>query len=193
VLFSDQKIAAYINDNFEPAWESVRSVPKVTADFGDGRVITKTFRGNIATYVCNKNGAVVDVLPGLYSPAAYLKELRLLSRQAGGALAAGSGAPASSRHESTTSVWRSKALPPADAMESMLSGTNIHSSSDLSSDTDVNEHERRQMIHERLAETGTVAPAALKSWLYKEVLHCDLNDPYLGMHDFLFAGAQLEN
>ena len=30
-------------------------------------------------------------------------------------------------------------------------------------------------------------PAALTKWLYKEVLHADLDDPYLGLGPALFA------
>ena len=36
MLFSNEKVADYINKNFEPAWQSVRDVPMVTIDFGKG-------------------------------------------------------------------------------------------------------------------------------------------------------------
>jgi|AGTN01.2.fsa_nt_gi hypothetical protein len=50
----------------------------------------------------------------------------------------------------------------------------------LLSDTLDNEDRRRKMIHNRLAR-GVAGPNELKRWLYKEVLHADLDDPYLGL------------
>ena len=64
-----------INNNFEPVWESVRPVPIVTIDFGNGTKITRTLHGNIATYLCNARGTVFDILPGIYEPGEYLNQL----------------------------------------------------------------------------------------------------------------------
>jgi len=75
VLFSSDSVASAINSAFEPVWESVRPVPIVTIDFGNGHTITRTLHGNIATYLCNAEGAVFDILPGIYEPAEYLKQL----------------------------------------------------------------------------------------------------------------------
>ena len=78
MLFSNDEVAAYINANFEPAWESVRPVPLVTVDFGGGNVIRRTLRGNIATYATDAEGRTLDILPGVYEPKTYLKQLRQL-------------------------------------------------------------------------------------------------------------------
>jgi hypothetical protein len=75
VLFSSDTVATYINNTFEPVWESVRPVPIVTIDFGNGHTITRTLHGNIATYLCGRDGTVYDILPGIYDPAAYQKQL----------------------------------------------------------------------------------------------------------------------
>jgi hypothetical protein len=75
VLFSSDSVASYINSAFEPVWESVRPVPIVTIDFGNGEKITRTLHGNIATYLCNARGTVYDILPGIYEPIEYLKQL----------------------------------------------------------------------------------------------------------------------
>ncbi len=75
MLFSDDTVAKLINDRFEPAWQSVRPVPTVRIDFGDGRVVTRTLHGNIATYVCRPDGRVLDVLPGVYDPVGYAAQL----------------------------------------------------------------------------------------------------------------------
>ena len=75
MLFSRPDVASFINNYFEPVWESVRPVPLVRIDFGNGMVVTRTLHGNIATYVCSADGQILDILPGIYSPAAYLHGL----------------------------------------------------------------------------------------------------------------------
>ena len=80
MLFSKDEIADSINKNFEPAWVSVRDVPIVRIDFGEGNVLTRTLHGNIATYVCSADGSVIDVLPGIYEPVQYKKNLEQLAR-----------------------------------------------------------------------------------------------------------------
>ncbi|MGA2876948.1 MAG: hypothetical protein ABSE82_15625, partial [Nitrososphaerales archaeon] len=58
---------------------------------------------------------------------------------------------------------------------------------ELSEETTINENQRRALIHLKLANlTRGTTPAQLKPWLYKDVLHCDLSDPYLGLQAALF-------
>jgi len=81
-LLSNDQVAATINRWFEPVWESVRPVPIVRIDFGNGTVVTRTLHGNIASSVCAADGEVLDVLPGIYDATAYLvrlDQLRLLA------------------------------------------------------------------------------------------------------------------
>ena len=56
----------------------------------------------------------------------------------------------------------------------------------LADDALINERIRRLQIHERLAQ-GFVVPEQIKRWLYKEVLHADLDDPYLGLGSVLLG------
>jgi hypothetical protein len=58
----------------------------------------------------------------------------------------------------------------------------------LVEDTRLNETARRLLIHEHLARSGVVAPEKVCKWLYKEVLHADLDDPYLGLGKVLLDG-----
>jgi hypothetical protein len=75
VLFSNQQVASFLNQRFEPVWEMVRPVPLVRIDFGGGNVLTRTLHGNIASYVCTADGCVVDILPGIYTADVYTASL----------------------------------------------------------------------------------------------------------------------
>lgn len=75
VLYPDPSIAPLLHDRFVLHWESVRPVPKIVIDLGDGRVIRQTITGNSAHYLLDADGRVLDVLPGMVSPAAYRAQL----------------------------------------------------------------------------------------------------------------------
>src|SRR5258708_33290688 len=74
-LYANAKIARTLHDQFVLYWSSERPVPRVTIDFGDGRKICSTITGNSAHYLLDANGTPLDVIPGLYSPDAFLKQL----------------------------------------------------------------------------------------------------------------------
>jgi hypothetical protein len=85
VLFSRPDVANYINANFEAVWQSVRPVPLVHIDFGNGTKLTRTLHGNIATYCCAADGQVLDIVGGIYDPEGYrarLEQMRLLANYA---------------------------------------------------------------------------------------------------------------
>jgi hypothetical protein len=256
VLFSNAQVAGFINNNFEAVWESVRPVPIVRIDFGGGTVLTRTLNGNIATYVCTRDGDVLDVLPGIYRPEAYLEQLeqfRLLHRYAYKAMriavsAASAKAeaqqqaiasrlnpitPEEKRAEVVKSYHATQAKTLADQgvaakfvvtagvskaviedpIKLVLSvpGDNPHAKhapkdavkkddkvplekpdevaswKTLAEDTQLNETVRRKLIHEMLAKEGMVKPEKLTKAIYKDVLHADLDDPYLGLGESLFA------
>jgi hypothetical protein len=71
-LYSNAEISGVLREHFILHWESVRPVPVITIDFGDGRTMTRTITGNSAHYVLDSEGTPVDCLPGLYSPQAFL-------------------------------------------------------------------------------------------------------------------------
>lgn len=74
-LYSDEAISSLMRDDFILFWHSVRPVPRITIEFGDGRKIQQTITGNSAHYLLASDGSVLDVLPGLYSPAAFRETL----------------------------------------------------------------------------------------------------------------------
>jgi hypothetical protein len=309
VLFSNAELASFIQTSFEPAWETVRQVPLVRIDFGNGKVLTRTLHGNIATSVCTAEGKVLDVLPGIYDPAAYrerLSQFRLLAdyvkesgpagekrvgeyhrtcakamkenkappifadtrttfgggiggaplggfppgaglRPGGAGFGGGFGGgfqgafPAVAGRqtgnlglgggfggalggfaggfkggiEMPVKVLVAAAPPPAirlappapPIIASGLKGPRARlattgasetpsaavPASDralwerLETDTKLNETTRRRQVHELLATVGMVKPEAITKRVYKEILHADLEDPYLGLGPLLFG------
>jgi len=75
-LYANADVAAFLAKNFVLVWTTERPVPQITIDFGDGRKIQTTATGNSAHYVMDADGRVLDVLPGLYAPATFKKELQ---------------------------------------------------------------------------------------------------------------------
>jgi len=224
-LFSRDDVADFVNKYFEPVWESVRPVPIVRIDFGNGKVITRTLHGNIATYACTADGEVLDVLPGIYAPAAYLDGLQQLRLLANYADQQGKGKRADrlrEYHQAQAAALKKNDPPPrlvnmADMSKRAIEGgikavlmpgravaakpvtaeptkgAGLDTAEDLANwkalaeDTRQNENVRRRQIHEMLAIEKPIRPELMTKRLYKDVLHADLDDPYLGLGDALFA------
>lgn len=75
VLYSNAEVSAVLRDRFVLHWQSVRPVPTVTIDFGDGRKLERTLTGNSIHYILDSKGRPIDALPGLYGPQAFLRGL----------------------------------------------------------------------------------------------------------------------
>lgn len=225
MLFSDETVANEINEKFEPVWVSVRAVPTVTIDFGNGRTIKRTLHGNVASYVLTADGTIVDILPGLYERDEYLKQLNNLfwvhhympmSRQPEVFLAdyhkeqfqsiKTSGKSMEVRpfadmskmaiEISTKSIlrppgWQS-GLRPAVKPVATIERPDFSRPGELAhwrklfEDTEINERERRGPVHAMLLAHPGAKPADVTKQLYREVLHADIDDPYLGLGETLF-------
>lgn len=74
-LYANQDVSRFLRERFVLYWSSERLVPRVTIDYGDGRTLVRTTTGNSAHYILDEGGNVLDVLPGLYAPAVFLREL----------------------------------------------------------------------------------------------------------------------
>jgi hypothetical protein len=72
-LYPDAKVGKVLRDEFILYWSAERPAPVVTIDFGDGRTIKRTVTGNSLHYVLDSSGRVVDAIPGLYGPAAFVR------------------------------------------------------------------------------------------------------------------------
>jgi hypothetical protein len=75
-LYANAQVSDYLRDHFILHWRSVRPVPKVTIDFGDGRKIERTITGNSIHYVLDADGRIIDALPGLYGAQTFLTGLQ---------------------------------------------------------------------------------------------------------------------
>ncbi|HWG46996.1 MAG TPA: hypothetical protein VN688_29805 [Gemmataceae bacterium] len=228
MLFSQDRVANFINQSFEATWESVRPVPIVRIDFGNGNVLTRTLHGNILTSICTPNGFVVDALPGIYTAPEYLTQLGVLGAVAKNAQTAradrrdylvrayhrgqaqalkknakpGQAAANRARLAITKSlierpvelallpilpvvVPQPQAKP--ETKPALTAAEDVAQWKELEEDTRLNERTRRLQIHELLAGTGLVQPEKVMRPIYKDVLHADLDDPYLGLGKTLFA------
>ena len=75
VLYSNTEISATLRNEFILHWQTVRPVPLITIDYGDGRRLQRTITGNSIHYVLDSDGQVIDALPGVYGPAAFARSL----------------------------------------------------------------------------------------------------------------------
>ncbi|MFN6484529.1 MULTISPECIES: hypothetical protein [unclassified Nostoc] len=75
-LYPNVEISKLLQNRFILHWQSVRPVPKVTIDFGDGRKLERTITGNSIHYILDASGRPIDAIPGLYSPKEFLRQLQ---------------------------------------------------------------------------------------------------------------------
>jgi hypothetical protein len=80
-----------------------------------------------------------------------------------------------------------KEMTSATEAEQETSTTGVAGWKTLKQDTVLNESVRRRQVHEMLTRLGPVRPGQIAKPVYKDVLHADLDDPYLGLGKSLFA------
>ena len=76
-LYPNAQVSQYLREHFILHWQSVRPVPRITIDMGDGRRIERTITGNSIHYVLDADGNPIDALPGLYGAKMFLAQLAL--------------------------------------------------------------------------------------------------------------------
>lgn len=185
MLFGNEDVARFIDENFEPVWVSVAPVPIVTVDFGNGNKIKRTFRGNIATYVVLPDQTVVDVLPGLYQPLTYktvlTRALTACDRLRNGA------SSSSGRDDFSLSLYHQLASTRQGSLtqrqikaERMPTSVEQVDADLLLNDTLLNELYAHRDIHKRLISERKPTVKNLTSWIYEDILDVRLSDPFLG-------------
>lgn len=75
-LYPHATVRSLLAQRFVLHWESVRAVPIITIDLGDGRSIKRTITGNSLHLVLDARGRTVDVLPGLYGAGFFARVLQ---------------------------------------------------------------------------------------------------------------------
>ena len=75
ILYANEEVSNVLRKDFVLHWQSVRPVPRLTIDFGDGRKLETTVTGNSIHYILDAQGQPLDALPGLYGPKAFLRSL----------------------------------------------------------------------------------------------------------------------
>lgn len=76
ILYPNAQVSKYLRENYILHWRSIRPAPRITIDFGDGRKIERTITGNSIHYVIDADGAIIEAIPGLYSPNAFLASIK---------------------------------------------------------------------------------------------------------------------
>ncbi len=107
-LYANQAVASYLRDHYVLHWQSVRAVPVITIDFGDGREIQSTITGNSIHYILDPQGRLIDGLPGMYGPAAFLSHLKE-------ARAIVDELPATDAFQAALASWHTKRMEAIDA------------------------------------------------------------------------------
>lgn len=199
MLFSNPEIAAFLDESFECAEVTLRPVPRVEIDFGNGLKLTRTLNGNVATYFCTPAGEVVDLVPGLATPEEYLER----ARKAASLIGLFGEDPKSARGR-VARYHRSRAAEPVSAgnrradvgkmaverpLKRALSGLPADPfQASLHEDGEYNQEVRMPAVHAMLAEQPLAKPDAIKARLFREILGVDLEDPYLGLAPYVLGG-----
>lgn len=195
VLYAEPRIHQVMRQDFVLHWESVRPVPIVTLDFGDGRRVTKTITGNSAHLVLDSHGRLVDALPGLFDANTFLT---LLARARTFARADRRALPQLHSFAAMGSAGGSPPAPPqpSRAMDASMLAMSKHvvelpvlrqveplpqTSSGIADDTAKNTELHRR-IHEAFASgTEWAGIAGFVEWLYADIFLMPLHDPALGL------------
>jgi hypothetical protein len=74
-LYPNAEVSRYLRDHFILHWQSVRPVPRITIDMGDGRRIERTITGNSIHYILDADGNPIDAMPGLYGAKDFIAGL----------------------------------------------------------------------------------------------------------------------
>ena len=77
VLYANENVSGWLREHYVLHWQSLRPVPKLSIDFGDGRRIERTITGNSIHYILDPNGEIIDAIPGLYGPQAFMAAIQM--------------------------------------------------------------------------------------------------------------------
>ena len=184
MLYPEPRIQRVLRERFVLHWESVRPVPIVTIDFGNGRKIVKPITGNSVHLVLDMYGRPVDALPGLVTPDVFLQQLEIayaLSRVDRKQLAA--------EHERLLRTPRPPIRPSRAVAASQIAMTKHVVEAPLlravvppivEADTAVN-LELHARIRTTFARHTVWTIETLVAWIYRDLFLMPPDDPMLGL------------
>ncbi len=163
LLYPEARINRLLRERFVLHWQTVRNVPKVTIDFGNGRRVQRTITGNSLHLVLDGNGRPIDALPGLFSPDVFY---RLLT---GERVALPPVAPTRAVAASEIAMTKHRVeLPLLRAV-----------TTDLDGDT-----RRTLELHDQIRNAlarGSWTADELVAWIYRDLFLMPLDDAALGL------------
>jgi len=184
MLYPEPRIEQLLRDGFVLHWQSVRPVPLVTIDFGDGRRITKPLTGNSLHLVLDATGRPIDALPGLFDAETFLQ---LLGRAREMAFAP--RAQLAVLHERALRQPPPPPVPRRAIAASMVAPTKHVVEApmlrgvmpvDVRADTRTN-LDLHARIHEVFAAGAAWDADQLVDWIYRELFLMPPDDPALGL------------
>ena len=174
-------------------WESLRPVPKVTIDFGDGRTLVRTITGNSLHAVLRSDGAPVDAILGLLSADAFVNALGRalpmtrttraseLAERHRDALADPPALPPA-KVEPDRIVEASRVAMTKHAVESPILAQLRALERNLEEDTRTNALDLHARLHRLFADGTTFTDAgAMVDWIYEHLFLMPPGDPFMGL------------
>jgi hypothetical protein len=184
-LYLEPGINRALRERFVLHWQSVRAVPKVTIDFGNGKTIVKTLTGNSAHLVLDMFGRPVDALPGLFSAEIFAQ---LLVRAHAKAMADRRRVAAMHGKDLERPVIARRAPNPAAFEASRLAATKhlveapVLRNVSLDVDADTRQNlELHAQVHQLFAAGHDFTIEQLVDWMYRELFLMPPDDPALGL------------
>lgn len=189
LLYPEPRINRVLRERFVLHWQSVRPVPRVTIDFGNGTKIERTLTGNSVHLVLDMHGRPADALPGLFSPDVFLP---LLVRAASFGMADRSRL-AGMHAEARPVPLPSPSRPAPRSLEASLLAPTKHlvegpTLRGVTPPTSLVDHDTLQnlTLHERIHEAFarrdvSENSAAFTAWIYRELFLMPAEDPALGL------------
>jgi hypothetical protein len=192
LLYPDPRVRRAMSA-FVLHWQSLRPVPKVTIDFGDGRTLVRTITGNSLHAVLRSDGTPVDAVLGLLSAEAFVNAL---SRALPMARATNASELGEKHREALANP---PALPPAKveperildasriamtkhAVESPILAQLRALERNLAADTRTNELDLHPRLHRLFADGTRFTDAdAMVDWIYEHLFLMPPNDPFMGL------------
>lgn len=173
-------------------WQSLRPVPKVTIDFGDGRTLVRTITGNSLHAVLRSDGTPVDAVLGLLSADAFVNALSRalpmtratvseLSERHRDALANPPALPPT-KVEPERIVNASRIAMTKHMVESPIIQQVRMLEKNLATDTRTNELDLHPRLHRLFADGTRFTDAdAMVDWIYEHLFLMPPSDPFMGL------------